>query len=332
MSTPFAINRAVRGKPSDIDAAMSQSSTGWENRITKDDRSLLDAYALKMGCAFTMCSLQSDWRMASNIKEIGGIGLDFDEGMTWQEAKADSVLGSAWLCYPSPSFTPDKPWKFRLIWRFEKPTTDQEYVRQLLLKCLDVWPADAKCKDPARLWFGNPGATELFSNDGAGFVPTKAIDAAWDAWALLNPTGGHLRHQIEKANRIPSAGTAHEYCPVIDGHYRDDIAVAKQLMKIVPPWGGRGSMTFDNADPVLAGMACWFGVDRALTLMLDAGWIWHDSRGEMEEVVVARHESFNSDNPFGVWSWMLDQLVLHGAISSNQRGDFLRFKPRGQRG
>ena len=165
-SVPFSIHRAVTGKPheDEIENAMRLTYNGWENRSTTK-RSTLLSYVLGRGDCFTFATLKPDsghWRHASQVVEVGGIGLDFDDGMLWTEAQQDPILSTAWVCYPSPSFTPERQWKFRLLWRFETPVTDVSVVRLLLAQLMDLYPVDKKCAEPHRLWFGNPGASPLY--------------------------------------------------------------------------------------------------------------------------------------------------------------------------
>ena len=264
--------------------------------------------------------------------EVGGIGLDVDAGLTYQEAQADPILSTAWLCYPSPSFTPEMPWKFRVLWRFENPTSETDAVRLLLAKLMDLFPVDKKCAEPHRLWFGNPGASPLFQSiHHEGYVPTDAIDAAWEMWAVENSDGGHVR-TIQRKQERAAAGvgnsSAHQYCPVVDGFYRDDIQVARQLMTKVQPWLGRKSQTYQQAHALLGGLVSWLGCGITLNLIDEAHWLWDDAKGSMSEIVQKRADELEGYSPKAMWFWMFNELVQLGALTEDERRNFVQFKRR----
>jgi hypothetical protein len=329
----YSIHRAVSGKPSEemMESVMRNTFNGWENRSSPTRKSLLN-YVLGRGNAFTFVTLKPDvgyWRDESQVVEVGGIGLDFDDGMLWTEAKDDPILSTAWVCYPSPSFTEERQWKFRLLWRFDQPITDTSVVRMLLAKLMDLYPVDKKCSEPHRLWFGNPGAEPLYlSDEDAGLVPVDAINAAWEAWSAENPDTGHvysLQRKIERRNRTGGAASSpFQYCPVVDGYYRDDVEVTRQLMKIIPPWGGRGSQTWPAADALMAGAAAWLGEELFLQLCNENNWIWSEGKGSMDEIVEARLKDVG-ESPQGFWYYQLDQLVELGAITHQQRTELMKF-------
>jgi hypothetical protein len=326
---PFAIHRAVSGKPAkdEMDDAMRLTFNGWENRNVAKRSTLLN-YVLGRGNCFTFVTLKPDtgfWRHATQVEEIGGIGLDFDDGMLWTEAQADPILSTAWVCYPSPSFTPERQWKFRLLWRFDSPVTDTSVVRLLLARLMDLYPVDKKCAEPHRLWFGNPGADPLYlSHDDAGIVPVQQIEEAWELWAVVNPKGGHVRALEKKASREVGADSAFNYCPIVDGFYRDDVEVTRQLMGVIAPWAGRNSGTYQAADALMVGAASWLGEEIFLRLCNEHNWIYAEGKGSMEEVVRDRLRSLDG-SPKKLWHWSLGELVDLGAITEDKRSDLMRF-------
>ena len=156
-------------------------------------------------------------------------------------------------------------------------------------------------------------------------MPVQQIEDAWNAWSELNPEGGHVRRMQRRLNRQPGAESPFLYCPVVDGYYRDDVEVVRQLMDIVPPWGGRKSLTFHLADPLLVGGASWLGEELFLQLVEEKQWIWHDSKGSMEEIVSERMRSLDADNPKGMWHYAMNLLVENGAITEAKRQELMKF-------
>lgn len=335
--TPFSIHRGVIGKPdgADTEDALRTTYNGWENRDTESLK-LLKSYVLGKGYCFTFVSLKPDaqyWRHQSQVLEVGGIGLDFDDGLNYQEAQVDPILKTAWLCYPSPSFTPEKPWKFRVLWRFDQPTTDTDSVRLLLAKLMDLYPVDKKCAEPHRLWFGNPGADPLFSSEDDGFVPVDQINQAWESWAIANPDQGHVYQIQRRLERIASGAdsSVHQYCPVVDGFYRDDIQVARHLLKHVEPWLGRKTQTYQQAHALLGGLVCWLGLDVTTALINEAAWFWHEAKGPMEDIIQKRFEELQDYPPKGMWFWMFNKLVEEGALTQDERRQLTQFNRRSYR-
>jgi hypothetical protein len=340
----YAIHRRVVGKPEPhlVDAAMRQTFRGWENRSKSSIKSL-KAYVLGKGHAFTFVNLKPDdnyRRQESEVTLVGGIGLDFDDpGLNWDDAQADPILRTALLCYGSPSFDPvERPYKFRLLWRFAEPVTDIYQVRLLLARLMDLYPIDIKCKEVHRVWFGRADSEPLFESDPEqGIVPVEDIEQRWEWWAKDNPEGGHARSLIKRKERRSkrlSGGDCydpHTYCAVVDGFLRDDVAGLERLMEIVPPWIGRGSGTYEAADTVLFGAAAWLGVELFLDIAYRKDWIWYDSKGSMDEIVENRLSKDEINSPKAMWYWMLASLVEGGSITEDQRDGFIRYQfGRGQ--
>jgi len=83
--------------------------------------------------------------------------VDIDEGMTIEELLSDQYYNNnAAGFYTTPSHTDDAH-RFRILFRLQTPITDSDKLRKLNRALLKVYDqADQSCKDPARLFYGNP--------------------------------------------------------------------------------------------------------------------------------------------------------------------------------
>ena len=258
---------------------------GWMVR-SSDRLATAEAYLTERGNAFSWGTFEGGHRRMSNLIRLDGIGLDIDNDgksagyLTWQQAMADPILGQAWLCYPSPSFRPDRH-RFRLLFKLPEPvfTRDQFHeVKSILLQLMDLYPTvDKACKDPCRLWYGNPGSLTLFSNPGEGVVPVEQIAEAHAQWVEANPKAikSSLALNLNK-HSIVGADNNEGFCPAFDGYFRNDPALVEFIMakRLVLPFAGRQTDTYQDARPFLYASTAWVGPETVLKAADAADWTW----------------------------------------------------------
>lgn len=146
-------------KPKDV-AALS-------NRILKSpvDLGVQElAQELTNGRAFAPAFFKSEYGDIHRTKEYWHsqevVALDFDSGMTLEEALCEFALTGSFI-YTTFSHT-DKNHKFRVIFVLDKIITDFEQCSQLIENLLRKYPsADPKCKEPHRLFYGGKKLYEL---------------------------------------------------------------------------------------------------------------------------------------------------------------------------
>jgi putative DNA primase/helicase len=113
---------------------------------------------------YSLGTFKNGHRNNENFIQAEAIGLDFDEGMTIDEAKvAFSSYKHAIL--PSKSHRKDKNGlvadRFRVFLFLSKPITDIETYYATWHSIADKFPAaDRSCKDPARQYYKSPSIEE----------------------------------------------------------------------------------------------------------------------------------------------------------------------------
>lgn len=143
------------------------------NRIVKQEASLpIDelALAIKDGKTFAPATFKSMNGTVKRNKECWYsqqvVALDFDEGMTLNEALEDTFFKkNAAFIYTTFSHTESKH-KFRVVFVLSELVTNYRIVESLLMELMVMYPqADKTCKDATRLFFGGKEIFELdYSN------------------------------------------------------------------------------------------------------------------------------------------------------------------------
>ena len=253
-------------------------------------------YLTSEGRAFSWGTFTDGHRRRDKVTRVDGIGLDIDNAgdvpyLPWQTAYEDSILGTAWLAYPSPSFKPTQH-RYRLLWLLPEPlTTDEGFkgARLLLSQLMDLYPqVDRACKDPHRLWYGTPNSIPLFDNRNAGIIDFAAVQIAHDQWVIDNPKRANDSHALN-LNRHIDVDSSEQYCPAFDGFFRRDDLLMEYIMKerLVQPFLGRGSDTYQDARPFLYGCVAWLGAERTHSSIISTGWDWedYDVTNEIEKII-----------------------------------------------
>lgn len=147
---------------------------GWTN-IEVD--SVEDAFDLitTEGYATSSELTEDGPRGANRFKSRQLFMVDIDDGMNINEIFSDDFY-EKYGCgfYASPSFSWELH-KFRILFQTETPITNPEFARLLFIGLIRKYNGDAKCKDPARLFYGNPNAGELKEIRPDVFLPDVVV-------------------------------------------------------------------------------------------------------------------------------------------------------------
>jgi len=105
----------------------------------------------------TSAELTSDNRKEANFLSRQLLMVDVDGGMTIPNLLEDAFYNEYGAgFYATHSFTPELH-KFRICFVLEAAETDASRLRKIIRGLLQVYPAgDEACKDPVRLFYGNP--------------------------------------------------------------------------------------------------------------------------------------------------------------------------------
>jgi hypothetical protein len=125
----------------------------------------------------TSAALNSDNRKEANFVSRQLIMVDIDSGMTIPELFTNefyNAYGAGF--YATPSFTAELH-KFRICFILEQAETDSSRLRKINRGLLKVFEqADEACKDPCRIFYGNPGCLlaectdKLLTNDAVAVL------------------------------------------------------------------------------------------------------------------------------------------------------------------
>lgn len=106
----------------------------------------------------TSAALTSENRKEANFESRQLLMVDIDSGMTIPELLENefyNTYGAGF--YATPSFTAELH-KFRICFILEQAETDSSRLRKINRGLLKVFEqADEACKDPCRIFYGNPG-------------------------------------------------------------------------------------------------------------------------------------------------------------------------------
>lgn len=136
------------------------------------------------------------------------IALDFDDGMSVQEARIIFAETAAFI-YLTHSHTDDKP-KFRVVFILDKPCFDFYEIENLLKRLLTLYPAaDQKCKDCTRFFYGGKQLIELNYNNRINTSSfrtdnQKVFSGTYDCTTDISrkkPIKTPLKHTYSKPNK-----------------------------------------------------------------------------------------------------------------------------------
>jgi hypothetical protein len=127
--------------------------------------SLQDLAKLATSSAYSLGVFAKNHRTTENFQQTEAIGLDFDDGMTLEQAKL-IFSGYKHLILPTKSHQKEKNGvvadRFRVILFLSYPITDAETYAATWQKLKDAFPScDPACKDPARQFYKSTGVASI---------------------------------------------------------------------------------------------------------------------------------------------------------------------------
>jgi hypothetical protein len=136
--------------------------------------SLADLAKLATTVDYSLGTFNKNYRENANFIQAEAIGLDFDDGMTIDEAKR-AFAEYRHIIAPSRSHRKEKKGKvadrFRVILFLTEPIKDIDTYYATWHSIADKFPAcDKSCKDPARQYFKSP-AVECINDNGKMISP-----------------------------------------------------------------------------------------------------------------------------------------------------------------
>lgn len=220
----LSVNRQARGKPSAEEMRGKYSAQFVNETLTPEE--LMEVLTVQ-GHPIAP-SLTRRWRAKENFESVQAVLADFDRG---EYARLDTLAEHPYVKkwgyggYTTPSDTPDNP-RSRAVFILSEPITDPDLYRRCYIgwsKAVFGNAPDPQTKDPARQWFGSPGArTFVYGN----ILPIEEFLKYADSAPPENreeyaPLGGKLERGSRNDNLYHSAlGLARQ------GADRDFIVIA----------------------------------------------------------------------------------------------------------
>lgn len=130
-----------------------------------DVTSLNDLAKLATSETYSLSTFNKNHRTTENFQQTEAIGLDFDEGMTIDQAVKE-FTDYKHLILPTKSHRKEKNGvvadRFRVILFLESPITDAETYYSTWYSLKQLFPAcDDACKDPSRQFFKSTGVVSI---------------------------------------------------------------------------------------------------------------------------------------------------------------------------
>jgi len=148
----LAVNRQVKNKARPGTDDFKLLATEFEN-VTLT----LNEIAVAIAAGFSWCAQHVDRRKAVNFVCTDVLGVDFDEGWTFDSLLAhDLVANHGLLIYETYSSTPERP-RLRAMFRSPYTITDADEMRKILRGLVRMFGSDESCVDPCRMFYGNEG-------------------------------------------------------------------------------------------------------------------------------------------------------------------------------
>ncbi|WP_256259309.1 signal recognition particle [Burkholderia ubonensis] len=148
----IAINRKVKNKARPGTDDFKLLATEFEN-VTFT----LNEIAVAIAAGFSWCAQHVDRRKAVNFVCTDVLGVDLDEGWTFDSLLAhDLVANHGLLIYETYSSTPERP-RLRAMFRSPYTIIDADEMRKILRGLVRMFGSDESCVDPCRMFYGNEG-------------------------------------------------------------------------------------------------------------------------------------------------------------------------------
>ncbi|WP_246216131.1 signal recognition particle [Paraburkholderia agricolaris] len=148
----IAINRLVKNKARPGTDDFKFLATEFEN-VTLT----LGEIASTIAQGFSWCAQHLTRRKASNFVCTDVLGVDLDEGWTFEALLAHDLVGEHGLMiYETYSSTPEHQ-RLRLMFRTPYTIIDADEMRKVVRGLVRTFGADESCVDPCRVYYGHEG-------------------------------------------------------------------------------------------------------------------------------------------------------------------------------
>lgn len=196
----IATNAAIVGKPA---KGFAFPKDGWTNCEFANISEVMEMIVTD-GWPITAELDDSGYRDKEHFVSRQVFPVDVDDGMTIDELKNNQfyqLFGCGY--YASPSHT-EEHHRFRILFQLEQPLYDIDFTRALMEALISEFAADESCKDPNRLFYGNPGC------DNYEVRPDKFLDLEVAAaliewkmgqWAQRKTDVVHVDREMSTAER-----------------------------------------------------------------------------------------------------------------------------------
>ncbi|MBN3831692.1 signal recognition particle [Burkholderia sp. Ac-20344] len=148
----IAINRKVKNKARPGTDDFKLLATQFEN-VTLTPNEITSAIAQ----GYAWCAQHVDRRKAANFVCTDVLGVDLDEGWTFDSLRAHELVADhGFLIYETYSSTPKRP-RLRAMFRSPYTIIDADEMRTVVRGLVRMFGADESCIDPCRMYYGNEG-------------------------------------------------------------------------------------------------------------------------------------------------------------------------------
>ncbi|WP_226382766.1 hypothetical protein [Burkholderia mayonis] len=148
----IAINRLVKNKARPGTDDFKLLATEFEN-VTLT----LTEIAAAIAAGFSWCAQHVDRRKAANFVCTDVLGVDLDEGWTFDSLLAHELVADhGLLIYETHSSTLERP-RLRAMFRSPYTIIDADEMRKVVRGLVRMFGADESCVDPCRMYYGNEG-------------------------------------------------------------------------------------------------------------------------------------------------------------------------------
>lgn len=196
-------------------------------------------------------------RRKENFEESWVVQLDFDSGMSWEEALSDPFFkDKASFIYTTVSHTDEKP-RLRAVFTLKEPIKDSKTYESAVKGLLKKYPqADSSCKDCPRIFYGNTNAVihefgaELSSGDVELLVQLNSHNGGMKAIThnlhnerpLINTNNERFQQKshyseydvgemLKRINPMPGYGDWVKYIWVVRSEFDDEAT-----LRIINQW------------------------------------------------------------------------------------------------
>jgi len=118
----------------------------------------------ELGVSWCPGTFNEGKRRIANFKSQQIFGLDFDNGITWEEVQSRAAKYRLPIAFAYETFSSINRSKFRVVLCNDIEITDARTARVIQIALMEIFPeCDPSCKDCSRLFFGGKGL--IYSNE-----------------------------------------------------------------------------------------------------------------------------------------------------------------------